>query len=576
MALAGKLFGRDDGMLTGTRDTRLLRWIWRASRGLRAQAALNALTGLAGVALDFSFIYASKWAIDIATGRAPAPLSRAALLLVLLLLLQVSLGYARRWIAAILGVRSQNILQMRLFRHLMGSRWTGREGRHSGDVLNRLERDVYDVSGTITETVPSALCVVARLVGAFFFLCTMNAVVACLLLCITPLFTLLSRVYVRRMRALTREIRDTDSRIQSIVQESVQYNMVLKTLERCGTMAARLGEAQDRLRGQVRRRTVFSSTSSAMVSLGFGLGYLLAFVSCAYQLQEGLVTYGMMAAFLQLVGQVQGPFRDALRYVPAFVGCATASERLMELEDTPQEEQGKPVRMRGVAGVRLTGVTCAYADGQRDILHDFSFDFPPGSVTAVLGETGAGKTTLVRLILALVRPRRGLVELYDDRASVEVSPLTRNNLVYVPQGNTLLSGSIRDNLLLGNPQATEDDMLHALHTACADFVTDLPMGLDTPCGELGAGMSEGQAQRIAIARSLLRPGSVLLLDEATSALDQATESRLLANLRVEQRGRTVICVTHRPAMVEYCTQVLRLERAHTAVSHVGKGPAAGT
>ena len=245
-------------MLTGTRDTRLLRWIWRASRGLRAQAALNALTGLAGVALDFSFIYASKWAIDIATGRAPAPLSRA----------------ARRWIAAILGVRSQNILQMRLFRHLMGSRWTGREGRHSGDVLNRLERDVYDVSGTITETVPSALCVVARLVGAFFFLCTMNAVVACLLLCITPLFTLLSRVYVRRMRALTREIRDTDSRIQSIVQESVQYNMVLKTLERCGTMAARLGEAQDRLRGQVRRRTVFSSTSSAMVSLGFGLGYL--------------------------------------------------------------------------------------------------------------------------------------------------------------------------------------------------------------------------------------------------------------------------------------------------------------
>lgn len=527
------------------------------------QAVLNALTGVVGVALDFSFIYASKWAIDIATGRATAPLLWAALLLLLLLVLQVSLGYARRWIAAILGVRSQNILQMRLFKHLMDSQWMGRDGRHSGDVLNRLERDVYDVSDTITETLPSALCVVVRLVGAFCFLCTMNVRVACLLLCIAPLFILLSRVYVSRMRALTRDIRNTDSKIQSIIQESIQHNMVLKTLERCGTMATRLGEAQDRLRGQVRRRTVFSSTSSALVSLGFGLGYLVAFVSCAYQLQNGLVTYGMMAAFLQLVGQVQGPFRDALRYVPTFVGCATASERLMELQETPLEEQGQPVRMQGQAGVRLAGVTCAYANGQRDILHDFTFDFPPGSVTAVLGETGAGKTTLVRLVLALVRPRQGRVELYDDQACVEVSPLTRNNLVYVPQGNTLLSGSIRYNLLLGNPQATEADMLKALHTACADFVRDLPQGLGTLCGELGAGLSEGQAQRIAIARALLRPGNVLLLDEATSALDQDTERQLLTNLRLEQGGRTVICVTHRPAMVEYCTQVLRLERRRT-------------
>ena len=541
-------------------DTRLLRWIWRTSRGLRTQAVLNALTGVTGVALDFAFIYASKWAIDIATGRALSPLWWAALLLAGLLLLQVALGYARRWIAAILGVRSQNILQMRLFRHLMNSQWTGREGRHSGDVLNRLERDVYDVSDTITETIPAALCVMVRLVGAFCFLCTMNARVACLLLCIAPLFTLLSRLYVRRMRLLTREIRDTDSKIQSIVQESIQYSMVLKTLERCGTMATRLAEAQGRLQGQVRRRTLFSSTSSALVSLGFGLGYLVAFVACAYQLQAGLVTYGMMAAFLQLVGQVQGPFRDALRYVPTFVSCVTASERLMELQETPQEEQGEPVRLRGAAGVRLAGVTCAYGQGQRDILHDFSFDFPPGSVTAGLGETGAGKTTLIRLVLALVRPQRGRVELYDGADCLEASPLTRNNLIYVPQGNTLLSGTIRDNLLLGNPEATEEQMLGALHTACADFVKDSPQGLDTPCGELGAGLSEGQAQRIAIARALLRTGSVLLLDEATSALDPDTERQLLLNLRLERGARTVICVTHRLAVVEHCTQVLRLER----------------
>lgn len=546
--------------LTKRIDRRLLGWVWTTSRGLRVQSLLNALAGLTGVALDFSFIYASKWAIDIATGRSPSPLWHAALLLLLLLLLQVALGFARRWIAAILGVRSQNILHMRLFTHLMNSRWTGRGGLHSGDVLNRLERDVYDVADTITESVPSVLCVLVRLAGAFAFLCSMNVRVACLLLCIAPFFILVSRLYVRRMRALTRSIRDTDSQIQSIVQESIQYSMVLKTLERCGTMATRLGEAQSRLCSQVRHRTLFSSTSSALVSLGFGLGYLVAFVSCAYQLRAGTVTYGMMAAFLQLVGQVQGPFREILRYVPAFVGSVTACERLMELQDMPLEEQGIPVRMQGTAGVRLTGVTCAYGQGQRVVLRDLTYDFPPGSVTAVLGETGAGKTTLVRLVLALLAPQQGRVELYDAQRSVAVSPLTRNNLVYVPQGNTLLSGAVRDNLLLGNPEASDDDMYQALHTACADFVAQSPQGLDTPCGELGAGLSEGQAQRIAIARALLRTGSVLLLDEATSALDADTERALLHNLRLERGGRTVICITHRPAMVDYCTQVLRLER----------------
>ncbi|MGN1255850.1 MAG: ABC transporter ATP-binding protein [Bacteroidaceae bacterium] len=541
-------------------DRRLLGWIWSTSRGLRLQAVLNALTGVVGVALDFSFIYASKWAIDIATGRAHSPLWWAAVLLAFLMSLQIARGYASRWIAAILGVRSQAILQMRLFTHLMNSQWMGRDRRHSGDVLNRLERDVYDVADTITETIPSALSVVVRLVGAFFFLCTMNVRVALLLLVVAPLFILLSRLYVRRMRTLTREIRDTDSRIQSVVQESIQYNMVLKTLERCGTMASRLGDMQHRLQGQVRRRTVFSSTSSALVSVGFGMGYLVAFVSCTYQLQNGLITYGMMAAFLQLVGQVQGPFREILRYVPAFVSCITASERLMELQDTPTEEQGEPLRMQSPCGVRLTDVTCAYAEEQKNVLQNFSYDFPPGSVTAVLGETGAGKTTLVRLILALVRPLQGRVELYDDASSVDVSPLTRTNLVYVPQGNTLLSGTIRDNLLLGNPHATDVQMQEVLHMACADFVTELPLGLDTPCGELGAGLSEGQAQRIAIARALLRTGSVLLLDEATSALDMETERQLLQNLRLQHGSRTVICVTHRLAVVEHCTQVLRLER----------------
>ena len=186
---------------------------------------------------------------------------------------------------------------------------------------------------------------------------------------------------------------------------------------------------------------------------------------------------------------------------------------------------------------------------------DISFD---QGFNVLTGETGAGKTTLIRLILALVRPTRGRVVLYDGEHEVEASSLTRANLVYVPQGNTLFSGTIRDNLLLGNPNATDVDLWRVLHIACADFVEQLPDGLDTSCSERGGGLSEGQAQRIAIARSLLRDGSILLLDEATSALDPDTEQRLLQRIASELKGKTLIFITHRPSVLEYCSRVLHV------------------
>ena len=193
------------------------------------------------------------------------------------------------------------------------------------------------------------------------------------------------------------------------------------------------------------------------------------------------------------------------------------------------------------------------------VLDGLTADFAPGTMTAILGETGAGKTTLIRLILALVRPTQGRVTIYDASREIEVSPLTRGNLIYVPQGNTLFSGSIRENLLLGRPDASDEELWQVLETACADFVERLPDKLETLCSEKGGGLSEGQAQRIAIARSLLRTGSVLLLDEATSALDPETERRLLHNVAATQRGKTVIFITHRPSVLEYCDHVLRID-----------------
>lgn len=522
---------------------------------------MNILVGLLHVFADFAFIIATKMAIDVATGRSDSSMNLAAALLIGIMLSQICLGFGKKWIAALLGVKAQNKMQQRLFRHLMDSEWRGLEHRHSGDVLNRLERDVQDVTTVITETAPAALCVAVRLAVAFFYLFSMDQRLALILIVVAPFFALLSRLYVRKMRSITREVRNTDSHIQSILTESVQHRMVLKTLERTGTMTDKLESTQSLLRSQVRHRTVFSSFSTTLLNIGFGSGYLITFLWGVTRLHDGTITYGMMTAFIQLVGQIQGPFREMTRFIPSIIAAMTAGERLIELEDMPLEQKGAPILFTHGAGIRIDGVSYAYDKQKRTILQHLSYDFPPGSTTAIMGETGAGKTTLIRIILALLHPQEGKAVMYDAEREVEVSPLTRCNLVYVPQGNTLFSGTIRDNLLLGNPDATEEEMREALHWACADFVLKRPEGLDVLCGEMGGGMSEGQAQRISIARALLKKGSILLLDEATSALDMETEKRLLDNLhKMPGERQTVIFITHRTAVIEYCNQILQLKK----------------
>jgi ABC-type bacteriocin/lantibiotic exporter with double-glycine peptidase domain len=538
-------------------NTNMIRWFWDTSRGLRLQSCINAVLGIIHVGLDFAFIAATKLAIDIATGRSNSSLNIAAALLIGIMLSQILMGFTRKWVAAILGVRSQNLLQLRIFDHLMQSEWSGIERHHSGDVLNRLEHDVRDITNVITETLPSVLGLSVRFIGAFLFLYSMDKTLACLLVFVAPIFILLSKIYVKKMRALTREIRNTDSIIQSVLQESIQHRLILKTLERCQTMVERLGISQALLRKQIRQRTLFSSFSATMISAGFGGGYLITFLWGVTRLHEGAITYGMMIAFIQLVGQIQGPFRELTRYIPIIVNSITACDRLKELQDTPMEQTGDSIRLKE-GGILINDVSYAY-DKHRPILNHLQFKFPIGSITAIQGETGAGKTTLIRLILALLKPQSGRIEIYDAKGNhYTVSPQTRCNLVYVPQGNTIFSGTLRDNLLLGNPAATEEQMIDALRIACAEFAIE--RGLDATCGELGAGLSEGQAQRISIARALLRHGSILLLDEATSALDSDTEQELLHRLHQWSDGKkTIIFITHRHAVLEYCTQFLTLK-----------------
>ena len=543
--------------------TSILRWLWQVAGHLRLQTMLNALTGIITVGLDFSFIWTTKLCIDIATGRDDRSLRWASVLLILIMAAQLLISLSRRWIAALLGVKARNQMQLRLFRRLLDNRWTGREERHTGDILNRLIRDSNDVTNTIAETVPDALSVLTRFCGAFVFLHSMDSHLAYLLALILPVFLILSRFYVRKMRTITRQIRDTESNVHSILQESILHRILLKTLERVATMTDKLNDMQTTLCQQVRHRTVFSSFSGMLLNVGFASGYLVTFLWGANRLHDGSITYGMMLAFIQLVGQIQGPFRDMTKFVPVIISAFTAAERLMELEEVPTEEQGTPVRFPQGAGLRITDVSFRYDATSRNVLSHFTYDFPPGSRTAILGETGTGKTTLIRLILALLHPTEGRVEMYADGQVCPVSALTRCNLIYVPQENTLFSGTIRDNLLLGRPDATEAEMEEVLRTACADFVFTLPDGMDSRIGEGGTGLSQGQAQRVSLARALLRDGSIFLLDEATSALDTETEAQLLQNLTQHiHPHQTLIFITHRQAVVEHCDSVLKMKTEH--------------
>ena len=538
----------------------LLKWLWNAWRGNQLQAVLNASIGLLSVGVSLGHVWAMKRAIDVASGTVEGNLYWAVGVMAVLILLDFALNIAGTWVRNILGIKAQNRMQQRMLDRLLRAEWKGRNHHHSADILNRLEFDVNNVVNFLTETIPSTLSVLAMFIGAFLYLFSMDKVLAVIVIGIFPMFLAVSKIYVGQMRHLTRQVRDSDSKVQSVLQETIQHRMLIKTLESDSAMVERLGNTQSELRHRVVRRTKFSVFSNMVVNFGFAFGYLVAFLWAAIRMSAHTLSFGGMTAFLQLVNRIQGPARNLTKLVPAFVSVFTAAERLMELEEDPLEEQGTPIYIKAPCGIRLQNVGYSYEDGGGDkVIDGLSFDFKPGSCTAILGETGAGKTTLVRMILALVQPQDGKIEIYHGSTHQALSPLHRCNFVYVPQGNTLMSGTIRENLRLGKLDATDEEMLHALHVSCADFVNDLPDGLNTLCSEQGGGLSEGQAQRIAIARSLLRDRSVMLFDEATSALDPDTERQLLNNI-LSAHDKTIIFITHRPAVIDYCDQTLKLEK----------------
>ena len=538
-----------------------LSWLWQSVRGVRLNVAFRVAVGTLQVSLGLAMVWLSKRFIDdtIRNGSDDDVVFMVGLL-VLTVVGNVVLRQVYYYLTSVATIRQSNALRLSMFGRLFTRKLYGDKELLSGDVTSRFSKDVELVSEVATAKVPQMMVTAIQLLGAFLMLRWFDPRLAWALVILTPLALVFGKFVSYRLRKMTLKIREGESRIQMHVQEGVENNAVLRSLGSAPWVSERLDSMQGELHRDVVRQTRFSVISRLAFGGAFGLGYLMAFVWGGIGLRNGTITFGIMTSFLQLVGQIQGPILSILNNAPRLIHATASIDRLQEL----QGDGGAPSATRAVQdalpapavgsahfGVRLESVRFRYAGADHDAVRNYTHDFKPGSKTAIMGETGVGKTTLFRLMLGLVEPQEGRALIYSAGVTEQpVSAETCDYFVYVPQGNTLMSGTVRYNLQLAKPDATDDELRRVLQVACAEFVFDLPNGLDTELGERGMGLSEGQAQRIAIARGLLRPGGILLLDEISSALDEPMERELFRRLFEAYPTKTMIFITHRSAVAE--------------------------
>ena len=544
---------------TGYHYIDCFQWLWRQSYCIRKNVTARMVSGVLQVFAGLLTVWLSKQFIDVTIRSSD---DTGVWQMVLLMTLVVAVGIALRQTAYFWTVKAEvriiNHLRKDSFAYLMNKQLYGEKDLHSGDVMSRLTQDVETVCDVMVSTLPQMVVSSVQVIGAFCLMSTMDMTLAWILLLMTPIIIFAGKAISKRLRRLTGIIRSKESHVQMLMQEGVENVALVQSIMAENQITEQLDKKQSDLAENVMRRTRFTVATRTLLSACFAFGYLLAFIWGGLQLRDGIITIGVMTSFLQLVGQIQYPVLNVLNLTPQLVHASVSVDRLRELEcEINHSKSDDKVSLEGLVGVRMENVDFSYPSGDKQVLRHFSYDFKPGSRVALMGETGIGKTTIFRLMLALVNPDEGKIEVYADQKKVAVSELTRCNFVVVPQGNTLLSGTVRNNLLLANPEATDDLIINALQIAMADFVFALPNGLDTELGEHGIGLSEGQAQRIAIARGLLQPGHIMLFDEISSALDADTERELLMKL-FRMRDKTMIFVTHRSDVAEICDEVINL------------------
>ncbi|MDQ1148169.1 ATP-binding cassette subfamily B protein [Sphingobacterium zeae] len=533
-----------------------LRWAWSISKGYRSRLSLYFILELICIVLSLLFVYLSKKAVDTATMPGQLPLKWLLIGIIATITLNVGIkGYSGR-----LMERIKLMLTLELQRNMLDAQmlsvWKLIKNWHTGDIQIRIQTDCEEVANTIANTLLSFVLTAIQLLASVGFLWYMDPMLALMILAISPLFVF-SKLYFRKMRKLSQEVKTEESNFANVLQENLRFRLLIRAMSAFRKRRAKLTESQQQLFALKMRQINFSTYTQGAMKVAMNAGYLVAFCWGIYRLQSGLISFGTMTAFLQLVARIQSPILALIAYIPGFVRFRVSADRLLELQAGEMEPQVPQQRLQHTQELRISDLSFRYED--KWVLQNLNLSLKAGEPTAIIGPSGKGKTTLIRLLLALLKPGKGQITLRDRDGERPLSASHRINFAYIPQGNSLFSGTIRENILLHANENHSLDIDEALRIAGAEFVLDLPDGIDTYIGESGIGLSEGQAQRIAIARGLMHDGDIWLFDEVTSALDRATADALIQRLLDYGKPKLCLFVTHDLHLAERCQQRIYLD-----------------
>ena len=545
------------------------KWLLKVMSRYRLEIAGYTIMGVVGIAMGLGASVTSKFLIDAVVGKNEQTIITAAALVIGLGVFQIVINALSSFVSSRVGTRVNNEIRSEIYEAMANSNWEEINKYHSGDLINRLEGDVSSVSGNVISFLPGLFTRLMQFFGCLAIVLYYDATLAILALMSAPVLFFSSRFMTKMMRKYNLESREMNGKILSFSEESVQNLQTVKAFGLTKEYSEKFRTLLTNYRNMRLAHDKFTILTTLLLSF---IGLVVAYACYGwgvYRLWSGVITFGTMTLFLQLSGSLTSSFSGIVSMVPGVISVATAAGRIKEITELEKEntedaklaeEMLEKARENG-ASIVANNLSYSYADSDKLVLNDISFSALPGETIAFVGPSGEGKTTILRLILGLVNKTEGELKLrVDDFGELSVSPATRRFCSYVPQENAVFSGTVAENLRIVNPNATDDELKEALKIADAlEFIEKLPKGLDSVIGERGVNFSEGQVQRLSIARAVLCQAPLLIMDEATSALDKATEERVLENLMTGDKIRTFIITTHRPSMLRYCNKIYELQ-----------------